>query len=349
MRLPVVALVTLTLGGFGCTAGSSELAAPSSASQGTSPDGRLDAQELERFVDGVIDEQMQAEHIPGAAFVFVQNGEVVLAKGYGLANLERRQPVSAETTIFRIGSISKVFTAEAVMQLADRGELDLHADVNRYLKRVKVPATFAEPVTADHLLSHTAGFDEIRPGTQAPDQASVAPLPDFLDSRLVRLWPPGRVPMYSTYGMTLAGALVEDVSGLPFEDYLARNIWKPLGMRRTCITVPPELAGDVATGYEFVDGRDEAQAWEWYHTTPASSINSTAADMATWMIEHLHEGRFGDVRTMSEAAARTMHATHTTGHPGLAGLAYGFEEERYNDLRLLEHGGNVAGFSALVV
>ena len=148
----------------------------------------------------------------------------------------------------------------------------------------------AFPEAADHLLSHTAGFDEIRPGTQAPDQASVLPLPDFLDSRLVRLWPPGRVPMDSTYGTTLAGALVEDVSGLPFENYLARNLWSPLGMRRTCITIPLELAGDVATGYEFVDGRHEAQAWEWYHTTPASSINSTAADMASWMIAHLHEG-----------------------------------------------------------
>jgi CubicO group peptidase (beta-lactamase class C family) len=155
--------------------------------------------------------------------------------------------------------------------------------------------------------------------------------------------------MYSTYGITLAGALVEDVSGLPFEDYLAKNIWGPLGMKRTGVTVPPALAGDVATGYEYGDGGHRPQKWEWYHTTPASSINSTAADMAAWMITHLQNGRYGDVRTMSEQAARAMHRTQATGHPKVPGLTYGFEEEAYGDLRLLVHGGNVAGFSSLVV
>jgi CubicO group peptidase (beta-lactamase class C family) len=144
----------------------------------------------------------------------VKDGEIFFRKGYGFSNLERKEPVSPDKTIFRIGSISKVFTAEAVVQLADREAIDLHTDVNRYLKRVKVPATFAESVTAAQLLSHTAGFDEIRPGTQAPDQGSVLSLPDFLGPRLVRLWRPGQICMYSTYGITLAGALVEDVSGL---------------------------------------------------------------------------------------------------------------------------------------
>jgi CubicO group peptidase (beta-lactamase class C family) len=155
--------------------------------------------------------------------------------------------------------------------------------------------------------------------------------------------------MYSTYGITLAGALVEDVSELSFEDYLAKNIWGPLGMKRTNITVPRALEGDVATGYEYGDGDHNPQKWEWYHTTPASSINSTASDMAIWMITHLQNGRYGGVRTLSEKAALAMHQTHATGHPKLPGLAYGFEEELYGDLRLLLHGGNVAGFSALVV
>jgi CubicO group peptidase (beta-lactamase class C family) len=339
MRLPIAFLVALTvcdLTGAGDP--------PKKVTNGPS-----DAPELERFLDGFLAEYMGKQHIPGAAFVFVKDGKVFLKKGYGLAHLERKLPVSPDTTVFRIGSVSKVFTADAVVQLADRGKIDLHADVNRYLKGVKVPATFTEPVTAAHLLSHTAGFDEIRPGTQAPDRGSVLPLPEFLGPRLVRLWRPGRVPMYSTYGITLAGALVEDVSGLPFEEYLAKNIWGPLGMKRTSITVPPALAGDVATGYEIGDGGPTPQRWEWYHTTPASSINSTAADMAVWMIMHLQNGRYGDVRTMSEKAARAMHQTHATGHPKLPGIAYGFEEEVFGDLRLLVHGGNMAGFSALVV
>jgi CubicO group peptidase (beta-lactamase class C family) len=339
VRLIIVVLVTLTIGNFICSGDQPEKVAT----------GPADPQELERFLDSYFAEHMGKQHIPGAAFVFVKDAKVFLKKGYGLAHLERKLPVSPDTTIFRIGSISKVFTAEAVVQLADRGSIDLHADVNRYLKGVKVPGTFAEPVTAAHLLSHTAGFDEIRPGTQAPDPGNVLPLSEFLAPRLVRLWRPGRVPMYSTYGITLAGALVEDVSGLRYEDYLAKNIWGPLGMKRTSITVPHALTEDVAAGYEYRDGGHQPQRWEWYHTTPASSINSTAADMAVWMITHLQNGRYGGVRTMSDKAARAMHQTQATGHSKLPGLAYGFEEEVYGDLRLLVHGGNMAGFSALVV
>src|SRR5829696_9023470 len=168
MQFIIAALVTLTVSAL-------SFAADPPQKGGNGPS---EPQELERFLDGYFAEQMKQQHIPGAAFVFVKEGKVFFKKGYGLADLERKQLVSPDTTVFRIGSISKVFTAEAVVQLADRGKIDLDADVNRYLKRVKVPATFAEPVTAAHLLSHTAGFDEIRPGTQAPNQGSVLPLPN---------------------------------------------------------------------------------------------------------------------------------------------------------------------------
>src|SRR4029079_13165882 len=86
--------------------------------------------------------------------------------------------------------------------------------------------------------------------------------------------------------------------------------------------------------------------WEWYHTTPASSINSTAADMGRFMIAHLQDGRYGRTRILSESAAREMHRQHVTSHPKLAGFAYGFQEAFANGERLLEHGGNVEGFSA---
>lgn len=155
--------------------------------------------------------------------------------------------------------------------------------------------------------------------------------------------------MYSTYGITLAGLLVEDISGMSFETYLQRNIWQSLGMTRTSITVPAALSSDVAIGYEFENGSYNPQNWEWYHTTPASSINSSAADMAKWMIAHLQKGVFGNVRILSEKAVRDMFVTHATGHPRLHGLTYGFEEEAFGDLPMLQHGGNVAGFSSLVV
>jgi CubicO group peptidase (beta-lactamase class C family) len=308
--------------------------------------GSIDSAELARFIDPLITDQIAKENIPGAVFLLVQNGKVLYQRGYGFANVARRQPVNPETTIWRIGSISKVFTATAVVQLADRGRYRLSDDVNRYLTRFKIPATFPQPVTFEHLLTHTAGFDEIRPGTRAETAAGLLPLGDFLSNKLIRLRPPGRTISYSTYGITLGGHLVEQVSGMDFETYLARNVWGPLGMTRTNIVVPDSLRADLAQGYEYDAGANKLAEWEWYHTTPASSINASAADMGRFIIAHLQDGRYAGTRILSESAARDMHRQHVTSHPKLAGFAYGFYEGFTNGERLLEHGGNVEGFSA---
>src|SRR5688572_1249128 len=258
------------------TAAASVVALTATASQSASqvPSARvqvarrpIDAAELARFIDPLITAQMEKEHIPGAVFVLVQNGRVLYQRGYGFANIANGIRVDPERTIWRIGSISKVFTANAVVQLADRGKLKLSDDVNRYLSGFKVPAAYPEPVRVEHLLAHTAGFDEIRPGTRAETAAGLLPLCDFVSTRLRRLRPPGKIISYSTYGITLAGCLVEQVSGTDFESYLAANIWKPLGMTRTNIVVPDSLRPLLAQGYEYVNGSNQLAQWEWYHTT----------------------------------------------------------------------------------
>lgn len=310
--------------------------------------GPISSGDFAGFIDGVIAREMATGQIPGAAFAFVRGGRVVHLKGYGRAKIERDRPVDPERTLFRIGSISKVFTALALVQLADRGRLDMNADVNRYLSAIRVGDEYPRPVTASQLLSHTAGFDEIRPGTQAPGPGQVASLADFLAGRLIRIRPPGETIAYSTYGITLAGLLVEQLSGQAFEAYLARELWRPLGMTRTNITVPTALGADLAGCYELQDGRNAPARWEWYHTTPASSVNSTAADMARFMLACLAHGRAGRERILSEGMARRMLRTHATGHPRLPGFAWGFYEDRYRGVRILEHGGQVAGYSSHV-
>ncbi len=335
------ALLLLTASNVACAqAPRSSLPAPKSASN------IIDSAELARFVDTLFTSQMAKENIPGAVFLLVEDGKVLYQRGYGLANVARLERVDPEKTIWRIGSISKVFTATAIVQLADRGRYHLTDDVNRYLTRLKVPPTFPEPVTFQHLLTHTAGFDEIRPGTRAETAAGLLPLGDFLQNKLVRLRTPGRTISYSTYGITLGGYLVEQVSGVDFETYLARNVWGPLGMTRTNINVPDSLRTDLAQGYEYDNGVNKLAEWEWYHTTPASSINATAADMGRFIIAHLQNGRYRNARLMSEEAAIDMHRQHMTSHPKLPGFAYGFYEGLTNGERLLEHGGNVEGFSA---
>jgi CubicO group peptidase (beta-lactamase class C family) len=309
----------------------------------------LDRAALEQLVDSVLAARMEAEHIPGAVFVLVQDGRVVLQKGYGFSDVEARRPVSPDSTILRIGSITKVFTAAAVLQLADRGRIDLGRDVNSYLRRVQVPATFPEPVTPAHLLTHTAGFDEI-PGVRlAPSREALLPLHEFLRERLVRVRPPGRVTSYSSFGMALAGLLIEEVSGGSYEEYLRRNIFESLGMSRTHVTPPEHHLPDLAIGYEYEAGAHTRAPYEWYHTTPAGAINASAADMARFMSALLDYSGPAQARILSLDALRRMQQRQATMHPLIAGWGYGVQENDLNGQRIFEHGGDIAGFSSLMV
>ena len=340
-KLIAVATVAVLVAGIAAPFPAVELGSPSIAS--------VDPVALRAFVDSFMTAQMASDRIPGAGFVFVQNGRVLVSRGYGLANVAQQRRVVPESTIWRVGSISKVFTATAVMQLVDRGAVRLDAPVETYVRRVAIPRSYPEPVTVRQLLNHTTGFDEVRPGTQAPARGGLLPLDQFLNERLVRIRPPGRTTAYSTYGITLAGELVEEVSGVDFETFLQRNIWEPLGMRRSGIDVPATFQGDVAMGYEMSGGSLVAQPWEWYHTAPASSVNATIADMGRFMISHLPAVGTGAARILSDSALREMHRRQVSMHPSIPGFALGFYEDHAGALRVLEHGGNMAGFSALMV
>ena len=312
--------------------------------QAPAPRPVVDARVLAALIDSIVPVAMTAQRIPGVVVSVVSGGRVIFSRGYGVADLESRRPMSADSTIVRIGSISKVMTATAVVQLADRDRIRLDADVNGYLKSVKVPATYAAPVTTFQLLTHTAALDEIRPGTQAETKAGLLPLGKFLESRLVRYAPPGIATAYSTYGMTLAGALVEDVSGLSFEDYLRRNVWLPLGMTLTSIDVPAAQQRLVAIPYDVEDDKPVKAPWEWYHTTPAASVNSTAADMARYMISQLG----GTSPVLSERMTREMQRQQITMHPLLPGWGLGWQQLRIGAEPGVQHGGDVAGFSSLL-
>jgi CubicO group peptidase (beta-lactamase class C family) len=309
----------------------------------------IDAADLTALLDSLFAAGMEKEHIPGAAFILVQDGRVVLEKGYGQADVASGRAVLPDRTIFPIASISKVFTATAAMQLVDSGKVELAADVNRYLDSVRVPSTYPQPVTMENLLTHTSGFDEL-PGRRAQSADELVPLAQFLADRLVRVHAPGEMTSYSSYGVALAGVVVEDVSGEPFAGYLERHIWKPLGMEHTFVSSPPDaLRPDLATAYELEeDGRTVAVPYEIYQTPPTSSILSTVADMGRFMIAHLRNGTYGSARILSEAAAMNMHRRHATMHPRVPGWTLGFQEDDTNGRRIIEHGGDIGGFSALM-
>jgi CubicO group peptidase (beta-lactamase class C family) len=314
----------------------------------------IDAAELEHFVDGFFAEQMAARHIPGVAFVLVQDGELVLSKGHGYADVENEVPVDPERTIFRFGSVGKLFTAVAALQLVEQGRLDLHANVNQSLTALQIPDTYPQPVTLHHLLTHTAGFDDDSLGYSARNAADLVSLAEYVTGSMPpRLRPPGEVHNYCNYCFDLSGYLVEQVSGLPFARYVEEHIFQPLGMDRATFVrpVPPNLAADRALGYVFRDGeyRPAPPAYQRSTPGPAGSLSAPAAELAPFMIALLEGGAWGGQRILQAATAEMMQQQQFSHHPVLPGLGYAFEEAFVNDLRIAAKGGDDPPFSSELV
>ncbi len=313
--------------------------------------GPTDPIELEAFMDGYLAARMPADNIAGAVVSVVKDGRIFFAKGYGYADAARRSPADPERTMFRIGSISKLFTWTAVMQLVEQGKLDLQTDINTYLD-FNIPATFPEPITLDHLMTHTAGFEDRAFGMQPACTEKLIPLGDWLKTHLpARVRPPGRISAYSNYGAALAGYIVERVSGMPFDDYMDKNILAPLGMAHTSSRqpLPSALAGFLSLGYTFVNGEYEPQPFEAINLAPAGSFSASAADMARFILAHLQEGRFGGAIILRPATTQNMHTRNFANDPRLNGWAHGFYEMDMNGEHLIGHGGDTAFFHSLLM
>jgi CubicO group peptidase (beta-lactamase class C family) len=306
---------------------------------------QLTRADVEAWLDGFMTFALQRGNIPGAVVVIVKDGQVLLQKGYGYADVEKRKPVDAEQTLFRPGSISKLFTWTAVMQQVERGKLDLDADVNTYLDFKIPPGPAGEPVTLRNIMTHTPGFEEAVKEliTENPDR--LIPLDEA-----VKRWTPNRIfkagtmPAYSNYATALAGHIVERVSGLDFDDYLDQNIFKPLGMAHSSFRqpLPKGLEAAMSKGYDSDSGKPKG--YELISLAPAGSLAATGSDMAQFMIAHLQGGALGEQRILSAETAKTMHGTPLTIIPGLNRMLLGFYESNTNGRRVIAHGGDTQYF-----
>ena len=309
---------------------------------------------LEAFMDGLIYSQMKEHNIVGVTLSVVQDGEIILLKGYGFADRENRTPVDPTKTLFRPGSTSKLFTWTAVMQLVEKGILDLDTDVNEYLD-FQLPEGLLgnnnatpEPITLRHLLTHTAGFEDQGSGLFVLSADEMVSLEDYLKNNIpARVYPPGKVMAYSNYGTALAGYMVERLSGIAFAEYIEQNIFYPLGMQNSTFRqpLPDHMAANMAQAYKFSEGTYHQGSFEYISALPAGSMSSTAEDMANFMIAHLQKGRFGETRILKEPTAVEMHSRLFSHHPAQDGMAYGFIEQTINGRRLINHGGNTFLFA----
>jgi CubicO group peptidase (beta-lactamase class C family) len=297
---------------------------------------------LETWVDSVAAEVMAADRIPGAALVIVRDGEVVLSKGYGLADIAGTQPVTVDGTIFRIGSVTKVLTALALAGLIDQGSLELDAPLSEYLTGDFLAGPNGEPITVRHLLSHSAGFDQVGMRRQVDDPARRPSIAEFVSREVRPVRAPGQVGVYDTYGITLAGHLVERLSGLSYADYMRRHVFQPLGMSRSRVEIPASERGTLATGYGIERGQLVPQKYEWYVTLPASSVDATVADMGRLLLALLGDG--GPL--LSAGMAARVRNERLLGYGEMGAFSWGFWEENRNGYRALHHGGIMAGYSS---
>jgi len=320
---------------------------PQAQSQQTAtakPVAELTTADVEAFMDGLMPLQLQRGDIAGAVVAVVKDGKVIFAKGYGYADVAAKKPVSPEDTLFRPGSISKLFTWTAVMQLVEQGKLDLDHDVNDYLD-FKIPSTFPQPITLRNIMTHRSGFAETAKDLFVKDTGEMKPLGAYLASHLPdRIFPPGTTPAYSNYATTLAGYIVQRVSGTPFDEYIATNILQPLAMPHTTFDqpLPPALKPLMSNGYTLAS--KEAKSFEVVQAWPAGSVSTSAMDMTHFMIAHLQNGEFNGARILRPETAQRMHERQAGFNPAMNAMALGFYEETRNGHRIIGHGGDTVYF-----
>ena len=350
MRKPF-ALLTIALvvaaGGFAQVPTQSPVTQDAPPAVPASPPGRareMTAADVEAFIDGILPLQLKSDNIAGATVAVVKDGKLLFAKGYGYADVEKKKTVSAQDTLFRPGSISKLFAWTAVMQLFEQGKLDLDRDVNEYLD-YKIPDAFGKPITLKNILTHTPGFEEQIKDLFSTDTSAKPNLGQYLKTHIpARIYPPGTVPAYSNYATAVAGYVVERVSGRPFEDYVNENIFKPLKMQRSTFVqpLPSGLAELMSNGYRL--GSGTAESFEMINPFPAGSLSSSATDIAQFMMAHLQEGKLGDAQILKPETARLMHSRLFALDDAANAMCYGFYEETRNGHRIIGHGGDTVYF-----
>lgn len=302
---------------------------------------------LDALLAPVFINKMADYYVAGAAISIVKDGEIVYMRGFGHGDVFAQNGVDPRRTVFRIGSVTKTLTGVALLQLVDRGEIELDASVARYLGDLEMEGAYHRPVLVRDLLTHTAGFDQLGYGRHASSEDGVVPLKSFLTDSLVRVRPAGTLSCYDTYGITLAGYLVEQLSGSSYADYLREHLFAPLGMHRAGIRLRPEWREDFAVGYSF-RGEWKPERWEYMNTAPASSVNATAAGMANYMRMLLGEGEFEGRRILSAELARAMLTRQHANDPRLPGYGYTFWEDRRHGVQAFSHGGSMTGFGCIL-
>jgi CubicO group peptidase (beta-lactamase class C family) len=289
------------------------------------------------YIDEEMNQLVENKLAKGITVAIVQDHELVFSKGYGYADEKNGIKVNPEATIFKIGSVSKIFVAMAAMQLQEQGKLDMSAPISQYLEE-DFP-NFDYPITMENLLTHTAGFEDLYSPLEVALEEDILPLGEYVRKYMPKqVFQPGEVSAYSNYGISLAGYIIERISGMHFYEYAEENIFTPLQMMHT--TYLPAPKGELSKAYS-PKGEEKADVLE--HSYPAGSVSSTAEDMARYMAFLLDES---NQTILGSNGKLDMFNKHFAMDKELPGYGYVWKRHEFNDHLFYEHGGGTANFTS---
>ncbi|MCT4593323.1 MAG: beta-lactamase family protein [Anaeromicrobium sp.] len=309
---------------------------------------KLSKGDIKEFVENTVPKQLEKYNIPGASVSVVKDGQVLFTKAYGYRNISEGLKADSNT-MFRIGSVTKLFTWTGIMQLVEQGKLNLDDDISKYLGNIKIGGNYKEPITIKNLMTHTSGIEDKFSNLFMGRDEEIPPLEEaLLRDKRNRIFKPGEIVAYSNYGTALAGKIMENISGITYEEYIENNILKPLNMNRTTILQPASAKYDnVSKGHMYLKGDYKVFEDAFTQLPPIGAISTSSEDISKFMIMHLQNGRYEDKVILKEDTAKLMHKTHFPNDKRLPGICLGFIEWKRNHKRIIWHSGGTALFRTL--
>lgn len=316
-------------------------AAPPKQGEGVRP---LTTEDLTAFVDGILPIQLDRSDEAGAVVAVIRNRQVLLKKGYGYSDVEKKTPVDPDVSGFRPGSISKLFTWISIMQLKEEGKLNLDADVNQYLD-FNIREPWHKAVTVRDLMTHRPGFEEAIRDLISKSPAAPIPLRRYLiENQPAQIFPPGEIPAYSNYGAGLAGYIVQRVSGQRYEDYVRTQIFEPLGMWRSSFEqpLPQNWRAHPVAGYGTAE--EKMLPFEVVSPAPAGALSTTGADMIRFAVALLDGGELEGKRIVQPQTLAEMWMPQFQASMQSPAMCLGFYEARRDGTRWVGHGGDLIAY-----
>ncbi|MHC1685083.1 MAG: serine hydrolase domain-containing protein [Clostridiaceae bacterium] len=294
----------------------------------------INNEDLSKFLNNITKESFEKYSLPSLCVIVVKDGKVVYENALGSQDIENNIKADVNNTTYRTGSISKLFTATAIMQLYQEGKVDLKEDVNKYLKDIKIENKFSKKVTIESLLTHTSGIDEATPAYGiSKTEENMLSLSEFLKKHPpVVVTEPGTVCLYSNIGMDILGNIIENVTGMKYAEYIQKNIFDVLEMKNSNAALP--LINTAKNYDELVPS-----GYYYFNDNPAGGINASPADMAKFMISYLQNGVYKNNRILNEDTVKLMEQRHFSNDNNLAGVGYGFWQKDINGNRVIGHEG----------